>query len=162
MIHKLLKLGVVVALASLAAWGAFALDVNQNYTPAARQNSTQQTSYYRVTVNFNDPRISTAQMFGKLPKGSYLSSTSCHVITAFNAGTTNVLTIGTSTTATEIIGTADINEASATYQSVTTNLGTTVASAADVTLYAKYAQTGPAATTGKATCVIEFIPDNDL
>ncbi len=159
---RFFKYALGIVLVALSAWGAYALNVNQNYSPTARQNVTQQPSYYRVTINYNDPNIGTAQKFGALKQNSYINGVSCHVMTAFNASTTNVLTIGTSTSANEIIGSGDINEASAQYQNVTTPLGVTVTSAADVTLYAKYAQTGTAATAGKAVCVIEFIPDNDM
>lgn len=169
MIGKFRKLGAAIAVVALSAWGAVALDVDQTRTPVARTAQTQQTSYYRVTVNFNDPRISTAQQFGKLLQNTFISNVACHVTTVFNAGTTNVFTLGTSlANPTEIIdaatGTKSINEASATYQQITsaTSLGVAVTSAADVNLYAKYTQTGTAATTGVVTCVIEFIPNNDM
>jgi hypothetical protein len=41
-------------------------------------------------------------------------------------------------------------------------LGLAATSAADTTLYAKYAQTGVAGTTGSVTCVIEFVENNDM
>lgn len=148
---------------------AIALDVDQTRTVPARQFTSQQVSYYRITVNFNDPRISTAQKFGRLLRNTFITGVACHVMTAFNAATTNVFTIGTTlAAATEIIDVAtangSIDETSVTYQPITVvgRLGVSVTSAADVDLYVKYTQTGAAATAGKVTCKIDFIPDNDM
>jgi len=169
MIRKILKLGAAVAVAAVSAWGALALDVDQSRTPVARTQQTQQTSYYRINVAFNDPRISTAQIFGKLLQNTYITGLSCHVTAAFNAGTTNVFTMGTSlANANELIqatqSTKSIDETSVTYQPIThiSALGVSVTSAADVNLYAKYTQTGTAATAGALTCILEFIPNNDM
>jgi hypothetical protein len=159
----------VLVLASIGA--AFALTIDQTRNVVARVNTTQQTSYYRITVNFNDANIGSTTSppaFGKLFQHTYITSISCHVLTAFNAVSTNVFTMGTTpTSANELIdaatSTKSIDETSATYQSITsaTSLGEAQTSAGDVTLYAKYTQTGTAATTGKLTCVVEFIPNND-
>jgi hypothetical protein len=169
MIRKFLKIGAAVAVVALSAWGAVALDVDQTRTAVVRAPLTQQTSYYRITVNFNDPRISTAQIFGKLLQNTYITGLSCHVTTAFNAGTTNVFTMGTSlAAANELIqatqSTKSIDETSVTYQPIThiSALGVSVTSAADVNLYAKYTQSGGAATAGSLTCILEFIPNNDM
>jgi hypothetical protein len=170
----ILALLLIVGAATFALKGpalmpAYALDINQNQTIPARQFTSQQVSYYRVTVNFNDPRISTAQKFGRLFKNTFITGIACHVTTAFNAATTNVLTMGTTlASANEIIdaatSTKSIDESSATYQAVTQagSLGVSVTSGADVDLYVKFTQTGAAATAGKATCTLAFIPDNDM
>lgn len=174
MSRKFLKLGAALAVVAVSAWGALALNVDQTRTPVARAQQTQQTSYYRINVNFNDANIGTAQLFGKLLQNTFISNVSCHVITAFNAATTNKLSIGTTNVvngANEILmsGVANksVTEATPGYYTVTAaaspaTLGVAVTSAADVNLYAKYTQTGTAATTGSATCVIEFIPNNDM
>lgn len=169
MIRKLLKIGAALAVVAVSAWGALALSVDQTRIVPARQNITQQTSYYRFSVNFNDANISTAQKFGRLLQNTFVSNVACHLTTAFNAGTTNVFTVGTSlASANEIINAAgtnrSIDETSATYQQMTAAaiLGVSVTSTADVDLYAKYTQTGTAATAGAITCVIEFIPNNDM
>ena len=157
-----------VLLIAAAAPAALALNVDQNRVMPVRVNLTQQTNYYRFTVNYNDANISTAQLFGALPKNAYINGISCHVTTAFNAATTNVFTVGTSTTATEIIdastSTKSIDETSATVQGVThqSSLGINPTSTADTSLYAKYTQSGTAATAGSVTCVIAYIPNNDL
>jgi len=167
--NKLIRGALACAIVAASAWGAIALNVDQNRVMPARQNVTQQTNYYRLKINFNDPNISQPQKFGKFLQNTFISSVSCHVTTAFNAATTNILTIGTNPTTTgEIVAVGGanktINLSSATYQSVTAagSLGLSTTSDADHTLYAAYSQTGTAATAGAATCIIEFVPNNDM
>jgi hypothetical protein len=151
-------------LTAFAITGAFALQVDQTRTMSKRDLFIQALHYYRLTINFNDTGISAAQAFGALGQNWYIHSIDCHVTTAFNASTTNVVTLGTTkTSANEIFGASDLNEASATVQHLTgaAGLGLGATSAADVTLWAKYAQTGTAATAGSVTCVIAYAPNND-
>lgn len=109
-----------------------------------------------ATVNFNDTGIASAFVVAKVPANSIIIGGNCVVRTAFNAGTTNVLTFGTSATATELWGAGDITEGTpgpyvlpaASVQLVTS----------DTSIYAKYTQTGTAATTGKATVSLLFVP----
>lgn len=169
---KLAVVALIIGSAALFAVkgpGAVALDIDQSRTMQARTNRDLQVNYYRITVNFNDPRVGTAQKFGRLLQNTFITSIGCHVITAFNAATTNVVTIGTSlANSNEIVDAStanmSINEASANYQAMTAAnaLGVTATSGADVDLYVKYTQTGAAATAGKVTCVINFVPDNDM
>ena len=168
MFRKALKLGTALAVVALSAWGALALNVDQNRNTVARANQTQQTSYYRLTINYNDSNISTAQKFGRLLQNTFISNVACHVTTAFNAVTTNYVTLGTTSSPSEImnpsIATKSIAPGTLGYQQITaaTSLGVSVTSAADVDLYAMYKQTGTAATAGAVTCILEFIPNNDL
>ena len=74
------------------ALAAFALNVDQNRQVPTRLLITQQVHYYRLTVNFNDPRISTAQKFGRLPSNAFINRVACHVTTAFNASTVGLST----------------------------------------------------------------------
>jgi hypothetical protein len=161
---------VVALLALFAAGAAYALTVdqtriiNKRFDPDGYHPST-----YRVTINFNDPNIGTAQAFGALGKNEFIKAIDCHVTTAFNAGTSNAVVFGTSTAATEVVAgsgaaTAAIAANSTGVQHLTTagGLGLGATSAADVTLYGKYVQAGTAATAGSVTCVIEFVPNNDM
>lgn len=159
------KAVMAAALSAFAIGGAFALNVDQTRIMSKRDESQQALHYYRLTINFNDPNISAGQAFGALGQSTYIHSIDCHVTTAFNASTTNVVTLGTTkTNANEVFGTSDLNEASATVQHLTSalGLGLNATSAADVTLWAKYAQTGTAATAGAVTCVVAYAPNNDL
>lgn len=72
------------------------------------------------------------------------------VTEAFNAGTTNVLTLGDGTTADKYLDAADVTEATpAVYPAG--GAGPFAAETAAGALTATYAQTGTAATTGAAT-----------
>jgi hypothetical protein len=134
-------------------------------TFAARQSVDQCVHYLRIVVNYNDASISGgARAYGALPAGALIIGTDVNVTTVFNAGTTNVLTVGTNTTTSNnIIAAGDVDEASA---ALTKNVSPTGAAlvplATDLDVYVKYTQTGTAATTGKAYIVIKYIPDNDI
>lgn len=173
MLRNVMKACAALVIAALVAWGvsydAFAISVDQTRTMQFREFNYQMTHYYRITVNYNDANIGTPQAFGKLRQNTFLSNVACHVTTAFNAGTSNKFWLGTSTTNTnEIIAsgtsTKTVTEGTAGYYQITQagSLGVSVTSAADVTLYTKYVQTGTAATAGQVTCVLEYQPNNDM
>lgn len=163
--------GAIAALVAMfAIGGAYALSVDQTRTMVQRYDPDgYHANYYRVTINYNDPGIASGQAFGALARNEFITDVSCHVTTAFNASSTNVVTFGTTkASANEIVASsganASITGGSATYQKLTAapGLGVNATSAADVTLYAKYAQTGTAASAGRLTCVIETVPNNDM
>ena len=169
MIRTYLKALIAALIIGATAVGAFALNVDQTRVMNRRYLGIQAVHYYRLTVNYNDPHISTAQMFGGIGQYAYIARVMCYVGTTFNAVSSNAISIGITTASNEILAatggaTAACNLASATHQDLTAaaGLGTNVTSAGDVTLYVKYAQTGTAATQGQATFVIEWIPNNDM
>lgn len=89
------------------------------------------------------------QELDRLAAGEIVVSCWVEVLTAFNAGTTNVLTLGDGTTADKYLAAGDITEATpAVYP--TGGKGPFVAEAAATTINVKYVQTGTAATTGAA------------
>lgn len=88
-----------------------------------------------------------------------LLEASAEVITAFNAGTTNVLTLGTNTTATQILGAADITEGTPGFYPAGAGVGK-VRLVANTDIYVKYAQTGTAASTGAAKIYLRMTPLN--
>lgn len=90
---------------------------------------------------------------GTAPNGAIVFATIVEIITAFNAGTTNVLEVGTSATANAYVQAADVNE---------TATGTTVVSrsatlSAATEILAKYTQTGTAATAGLARVTVLYL-----
>lgn len=128
---------------------------------AARKTQYQMVHTIAFDVNYNDPGIATGVNTGKvLPAGALISGVDVYVSTVFNAQTTNVLTVGTNgTTANDLVGSADVNEASAQmFPNITTG-GALGKLSADKPVYAKYTQTGTAATTGAATVVIKYVPN---
>lgn len=79
---------------------------------------------------------------------------SAQVITAFNAGTTNVLTAGTDTTANQWLAAGDITEGTPGFYPAA-NAVTKFRLTANTDVYVKYTQTGTAATTGSAVIIIK-------
>lgn len=114
--------------------------------------------YVTGSVAFNTPGVATGVSIGTIPANSIVSDIVVIVTAVFNAATTNVLQVGRLGTLGAFAGTADVNEASATAQRVTTGLGNV--GATDVDVLVSYTQTGTAATTGAATVVITFINPN--
>lgn len=129
----------------------------------ARQLATQQIHYLRCGISFADNGV--AKVVGIIPAGSQMVNliSGVYVREVFNAGTTNVLDIGTSANddlyGTDIaLGTkafVALDEA-ATATDVNTWYVTV-----DTTITATVALSGTAATTGLAEVIIAYIPDND-
>jgi hypothetical protein len=183
MFRNILKSAVLAcALAAVTIGSAYALNVDQKRNIPARTQPGQVVQYCRVTVNYNDPNIKTGQSFCTLSKSAYILSIDAQVTTAFNAATTNVFTIGaTSASSNEIV--ADGGSGSTTNISNSTTsiaagmfhltaaagIGLTVTSNATyqtalnggVPIFAKYTQTGTAATTGAITVIIAYCENND-
>lgn len=91
---------------------------------------------------------------GTIPSGAVVVGVHVDVTTVFNAGTTNVLKIGTSGTNDLLMAAGDIDESTAGgYAKVTAE---TLAS--DTTFNAYFSQTGTAATTGAADVTITYYP----
>lgn len=128
----------------------------------ARNDGSQHSQFMRKTVNFGDGGIATGVKLGTLPKGAFITGCDVEVITAFNAGTTNVLTVGTLATGNEIVAAADVTEGTpGNYTMATLAKGRSFAAAADVDVYIRYTQTGTAGTTGQANVVLTYAPNND-
>ena len=125
----------------------------------ARQDPRQVANTLKKLVNFNDVGIAAGVAFDNpLPQGAFILRVLVEVVTAFNAVTTNVLTVGTINTPpyNNIVAAADVNEAATGVYDITRALGRSLAAAGDVLPVAQYTQTGTAATTGQAWIVIEY------
>jgi hypothetical protein len=123
-------------------------------TKSARENYLGHESQLYSEVNFNTPNVATGFLIGKIPAFSVIKNVVISVESTFNAATTNVFTVGTSTTATEWVDNTFVSSGSAidTYQS-DAGYGLTTS---DVSVYAKYTQSGTAATAGKAHVWVEY------
>lgn len=128
----------------------------------ARKNALQLVHYLRFTVNFNDAGIAAGVGKQFLPAGAVVIGTDVMVSTAFNAATTNVLSVGTvGDTATNIVNALSVTPAGLTQNAAPS--GVVLAPlTADKQVLVTFAQTGAAASAGKAVVVIKYIPDNDL
>lgn len=128
----------------------------------ARVLHTQQTHYFRKRVNFGDVGVGTGVYMGTLPTGAMVIDGVARVNVVFNAATTNVLTCGTnSPNYDNIIGAADINEAVLGGYRAAVLTAAAGIYAVDTDIYARYTQTGAAATTGQADLIVEYCPNND-
>ncbi len=104
-------------------------------------------------VKFNTTGVATGVELKKLPNNIIITRAVAVVGTAFDAGTTNVLTIGTNDDVDNILGSGDITEGTAgTYTKATFVKGAT-----GDKIKAKYTQTGTAATAGDAEIFIFFV-----
>lgn len=121
----------------------------------ARQLHTQQVHYFRKRVNYNDVGIAAGVAFGTLPAGAMIVAQNVRVSTAFNAGTTNALNVGTTAGGTQLF--TDAATAGARSPTIAN-----LSFATDTDLFVQYAQTGTAASAGVADIVIGFVPNNDL
>lgn len=112
------------------------------------------------TVNFNDTGIASGVKKFTLQASvdkPLLLEFSAEVITAFNAVTTNVLTVGSDTTANQFLAAADITEGTPGFYPAS-NANKLYRITANTDIYVKYTQTGTAATTGKANIYINVTP----
>jgi hypothetical protein len=128
----------------------------------ARNDGSQNVHFIGKDIAFNTVGIGTADTVkvGRIPAGSWLLANVCsHHVTAFNAATTNVLTVGQNATAnTDIVAAGEVNEGAAGNDRCAHRRALTFAS--DTDIYVRYTQTGTAATAGAATIVITYIPPN--
>ena len=125
----------------------------------AQQYHQNLVHYLRKEVNYNDPGIAAGVVIGRLPAGAQVTQALARVRTTFNAGTTNVLTIGTNANSYDnIFAAADIAEGSAGNNAAPLANLQDVVSEADV--FVKYTQSGTAATQGKAIIHIAYTVNN--
>jgi len=136
---------------------------NDTSTPKGRENVPQTVCYMRKKVTFADAGVSGGIPVDWLRKGTRILGTTVYIDTAFNAATTNVLTVGINSTAYDnIVTNAQSIPATPGIKQNLPPTGTAlVALAADSQVFVKYVQTGTAATTGDATIVIAFVNDRD-
>lgn len=126
--------------------------------PAPRQDPRQVVNTLKKTVNYNDTGISSGIAFdNSVPEDACILGVIVDIETAFNAGTTNVLTVGfNSSDYNDLVAAGDVNEGATGATRVDRGIGASLVRSADKTPYVKYAQTGVAATAGKAHITIIY------
>ena len=102
---------------------------------------------YAGKVNFNTEDIETGVSLVDIPPNFVITRAVCKVKTAFNAATTNVLTLGTDASVLDLLGADIVTEGTPGQYQAQTWIETGTVSK---TIKAKYTQTGTAATTGEA------------
>src|SRR5678816_2698094 len=132
-----------------------------NTTVVARDAGEQQIQILRKRYTFAD--VATTVTVGKIPAGASVVGGGVHVVTAFNATTTDVLNVGyigatTNASAyataltTAAVGWIVFDELAAT-----TNIQGTV----EHTITAAPTETGAASTAGVADIIVWFVVNND-
>jgi hypothetical protein len=119
--------------------------------------------YLRRTVSFDTPfadapgvTATNGVPIGALEAGTIPLGCDVTIETAFNAGTTNTLDIGSAATPAGIAATATVLPAATGFKQNLAGTLSGIPLGANTIVYAKYAQTGTAATTGKAHIVLKF------
>ena len=106
-------------------------------------------------IKYNTSGIGTKAKVGiTLPKGAIVTKAVADVTQAFNAGTTNVLTLGYSSDTDALMASADITEGTIGAY-VKQRMDAPLSAAADV--YAQYTSTGTSPSAGKAVFYITYI-----
>lgn len=134
----------------------------------AQKYHTQQTHYLRKTINYSDAGIATGVSVGKIPNNARILRSHVSVETAFNAGTTNPINVGTvAETAPGVSGAfaAPVNLNNGVNGAVLALTSTSPASPnqvvsnanGDIDVVASFVGTGTAATAGKAEIIVEYV-----
>lgn len=126
-----------------------------------RQTQFQQAHYIRKRVNWNDNGIAAGVVAGTFPAGAMVIGAHARVNVAFNAATTNVVTMGTTPTGGEILTSATIVAGTLGYKSANTGTAFSAVFATDTDVYVSFTQSGTAATTGQADLIVVYAPNND-
>lgn len=121
----------------------------------ARKYHTAQTHFLHAELAFDTPSLSDGLQIGTLPAGAMVTGIQVVIDTAFNAGTNNNLTLGTTASGADIAASATV--VAGTAGAKTSTAGLTLLLTADTPVFAKYAQTGTAATAGKARVGIQYL-----
>src|SRR6185312_7319486 len=82
--------------------------------PPSRRDPRQVSNTLKLTLNYNDTGIATGEaFFSSLPQGAFITDVAVEIVTALNAGTTNVITVGTNSASyNNMVSSGDVNPAS--------------------------------------------------
>lgn len=124
----------------------------------ARRTQLQVPHTISRTVNFSDTGITAGVELGRLPAGALATITRVLTDTAFNGTVSVTLSVGTTALGTQFINATDVRTAAARVDTVVpiANAGPY---AADTTLFVSLAFGGTVGTAGRATVIVEFVPN---
>jgi hypothetical protein len=171
-IKAALLAGAIVAAAVVPSFALFTdpeVISGQKIIPTRSCGSTQNTCYVRATINFNDPSIGNGVWAFTLPPNAYVTQVVGQVTTAFNATTTNAITIGATATGTDFLASTSVTSAGVLNLSTAAGLGVQATGQTalqtkingGVPVFFRYTQTGTAATAGSVTIVIIYAKNDD-
>jgi hypothetical protein len=150
----------------------YALIVPASYPP--RQFNTQQTHYLRFSFPYNGcvlVSLTCSVKVGSVPYNAFITRAYQQVYTAFNAGTTDTVGIGTSSGGVNLVAAQSVHAAGAgtALTVVAANLGTAATgngatqtgSNGGFDIFVTYTITGAPASAGNAAYIIEYFAPND-
>ncbi len=109
--------------------------------------------FYAGSIGYDTEDIDDGVVLKKLPNNAIITRAVAIVTTAFNAATTNVLTVGVNDDVNDLLGSSDVTEGTKGTYSKQTFLECDKGDEIKV----KYTQTGTAATAGAADIYIFFV-----
>ncbi len=110
--------------------------------------------FHGGTVNFDTDGIAEGVAICRIPKGTFITRAVAVVKTAFNAATTNVLTVGFKDGKNEFLASTDVTAGTVgVYKKELF-----VEGGNNMEVYAQFTQTGTAATAGSAEIYLEVVP----
>jgi hypothetical protein len=112
----------------------------------------------RGRVTLGDTGLTTGIEIGAIPAGSFIKGTYVSIDTVFNASSTNVLQVGSPTTADLFATNAECAAGTGGIKARALGSASTANVAADTSVRVKFTQTGTAATTGVADVLVVYYP----
>ena len=131
-----------------------------NSTVTARDSGEQQVYYLRKRITFAD--VATTVTVGKMPAGASVTGGGIHVVTAFNATTTNVCNVGFIGATTNASAYATALTTAAVGFIVLDELATTtnIQGTVEHTVTVAPTETGAASTAGVADVIIQYVTNS--
>ena len=127
-------------------------------SPPVRQDPRQVANTLKKRFQYNTAGIASGVAFDNaLPEDAVILAVIVEIITAFNAGTTNVLTVGTNSSSyNNLVAAGDVDEAAVATTQVLRGIGGSILRAAELVPYVKFTETGGVATAGDAEVTIVY------
>jgi hypothetical protein len=132
-----------------------------NTTAVARDAGEQQIGILRKRITFSD--VAATVTVGKIPAGSSVVGGGVHIVTAFNATTTNVVNVGFIGATTNASAYATALTTAAVGWIVLDELATTtnIQGTVEHTITVAPTETGAASTAGVADVIVWYVLNND-
>ena len=130
-----------------------------------RQDPRNVCNQLRYRFNYNDPGLAVGVQIGVLPQNGFITGQWMEIVTAFNAGGTNPISVGTVAAAYNNIHAAGDNTPGTPgiwFPTLTAGAGLigkygrSLTQAGDTPVFLKYTPTDGATTTGVGEFVLEF------
>lgn len=126
-----------------------------HYNGTKNKRLADQVHYLTLDTVYNTASIGTGVSMGTVPADSIILPHHVEITTAYNAGTTNVLEVGTAGTANKYVAAGDVDETTIAFTANITTGCITETSATEI--FIKFTETGTAATAGASTVIIPYL-----